>query len=143
MISTKFQEHSKEELTKIAENLMDEMGYGMQPFIVVFHSDTDNNHAHIVTTRVDKQTGKKINDSYERLKAQKALSDTMEKLYGQKPQEELSKLLSYKISSLNQLETLLSTNGYKIGKNTNDENSFNILKNGGYTADNFRGSNCF
>lgn len=130
MISTKFQGHSKEELTKVAENFMDEMGYGMQPFIVVFHSDTDNNHAHIVSTRVDKQTGKKINDSYERLKAQKALSVIMEKLYGQRPEEELGKLLNYKISSLNQLETLLNRNGYKIGKNTNDENSFNILKNG-------------
>ncbi|AZA53807.1 MULTISPECIES: relaxase/mobilization nuclease domain-containing protein [Chryseobacterium] len=130
MISTKFQGHSKEELTKIAENFMDEMKYSGQPFIVVFHKDTDNNHVHIVSTRVDKQTGKKINDSYERLKAQKALSVTMEKLYGQKPEEELEKLLNYKISSLNQLETLLNRNGYKIGKNTNDENSFNILKNG-------------
>ena len=130
MISTKFQGHSKEELTKIAENFMDEMKYGGQPFIVVFHKDTDNNHVHIVSTRVDKQTGKKINDSYERLKAQKALSVTIEKLYGQKPEEELEKLLNYKISSLNQLETLLNRNGYKIGKNTNDENSFNILKNG-------------
>ncbi|SUX48226.1 Relaxase/Mobilisation nuclease domain [Chryseobacterium indoltheticum] len=130
MISTKFQGHSKEELTKIAENFMDEMKYGEQPFIVVFHSDTDNNHAHIVSTRVDKHTGKKINDSYEKLKAQKALSVTMEKLYGQNPEEELEKLLNYKISSLNQLETLLNRNGYKIGKNTNDENSFNILKNG-------------
>ncbi|NMR33164.1 relaxase/mobilization nuclease domain-containing protein [Chryseobacterium aquaticum] len=130
MISTKFQGHSKEELTKIAEHFMDEMKYGGQPFIVVFHSDTDNNHAHIVTTRVDKQTGKKINDSYERLKAQKALSVTMEKLYGQKPEEELNKLLGYKISSISQLETLLNRNGYKIGKNTDDENSFNILKNG-------------
>ena len=130
MISTKFQGHSKEELTKIAEHFMDEMKYGGQPFIVVFHSDTDNNHAHIVTTRVDKQTGKKINDSYEKLKAQKALSVTMEKLYGQKPVEELSKLLNYKISSLNQLETLLHRNGYKINRNTNDENFYSILKNG-------------
>ena len=130
MISTKFQGHSKEELTKIAENFMDEMKYGEQPFIVVFHQDTDNNHVHIVSTRVDKQTGKKINDSYERLKAQKALSNTMEKLYGQKPEEELGKLLNYKVSSLTKLETLLNRNGYKIGKNTNDENSFNILKNG-------------
>ncbi|MCT3897610.1 relaxase/mobilization nuclease domain-containing protein [Elizabethkingia anophelis] len=130
MISTKFQGHSKGDLTKIAENFMDEMGYGMQPFIVVFHSDTDNNHAHIVTTRVDKQTGKKINDSYERLKSQKALSVTMEKLYGQKPEEDLNKLLGYKIGSISQLETLLNRNGYKIGKNTRDENSFNILKNG-------------
>jgi len=130
VISTKFQNHSKDELTKVAENFMEVMGYGMQPFIVVFHKDTDNNHIHIVSTRVDKQTGKKINDSYERLKAQKALSITMEKLYGQKPEEELEKLLNYKISSLNQLETLLNGNGYRIGKNTNDENSLNIFKNG-------------
>ncbi|KFC20739.1 relaxase/mobilization nuclease domain-containing protein [Chryseobacterium sp. FH1] len=130
MISTKFQEHSKEELTKIAGDFMDEMKYGEQPFIVVFHKDTDNNHVHIVSTRVDKQTGKKINDSYEKLKAQKALSVTMEKLYGQKPEEELEKLLNYKISSLSQLETLLGRNGYRIGKNTNDENFLNILKNG-------------
>lgn len=130
VISSKFQEHSKDELTKVAKNFMEEMGYGMQPFIVVFHKDTDNNHIHIVSTRVDKQTGKKINDSYERLKAQKALSITMEKLYGQKQEEELEKLLNYKISSLNQLETLLGRNGYKIGKNTNDEDSLNILRNG-------------
>ncbi len=130
MISTKFQKHSKDELTNIAENFMDEMKYGEQPFIVVFHKDTDNNHAHIVSTRVDKHTGKKINDSYEKLKAQKALSVTMEKLYGQRPEEELEKLLNYKVSSLGQLETLLCRNGYRIGKNTNDENSLNILKNG-------------
>ncbi len=130
MLSTKFQGHSKEELTKIADSFMDKMKYGEQPFIVVFHKDTDNNHVHIVSTRVDKQTGKKINDSYEKLKAQKALSVTMEKLYGQKPEEELERLLNYKISSLSQLETLLGRNGYKIGKNTSDENFLNILKNG-------------
>jgi len=130
MISTKFQGHSKEELTKVAETFMDEMKYGGQPYIVVFHKDTDNNHVHIVSTRVDKHTGKKINDSYEKLKAQKALSVTMEKLYSLKPKEELSRLLNYKISSINQLETLLSRNGFKIGKNTNDENSLTILKNG-------------
>ena len=91
VISTKFQQHSKEELAKITENFMEEMGYGKQPFIVVFHNDTDNNHIHLISTRVDKQTGKKINDSYERLKAQQSLSNTLEKLYGLKPKEELEK----------------------------------------------------
>ncbi|MFL9835801.1 relaxase/mobilization nuclease domain-containing protein [Chryseobacterium terrae] len=130
MISTKFQEHSKEELTKIAEDFMDEMGYGKQPFIVVHHDDTENSHVHIVTNRVDKQTGKKINDSYEKLKAQKAISNTLEKLYGIKSEEELNRLLHYKISSIHQLETLLDRNGYKLGKNTNDENFLTLLKNG-------------
>ncbi|MGA9212958.1 relaxase/mobilization nuclease domain-containing protein, partial [Kaistella sp.] len=41
-----------------------------------------------------------------------------------------NKLLNYKVSSLNQLETLLNRNGYKLCKNTNDEKTFNILKNG-------------
>lgn len=129
-ISTKFREHSKEELAKIAEGFMDEMGYGKQPFVTVFHNDTENNHIHIVTTRVDKQTGKKINDSYEKLKAQKALADTLEKLYGIKSEEVLNKLLNYKISSLNQLEILLNRSGFKLGKNTNDAKSLTILKNG-------------
>lgn len=130
MISTKFQEHSKEELTKIAKDFMDEMGYGKQPFIVVHHNDTENSHVHIVTTRVDKETRKKINDSYEKLKAQQALSDILEKLYGIKSEEKLNRLLNYKISSIHQLETLLDRNGYKLGKRTNDEKFLTILKNG-------------
>jgi len=130
VISTKFQQHSKEELTKVAEDFMQEMGYGKQPFIVVFHNDTDNNHVHLVSSRVDKYTGKKINDSYERLKAQKALSNTLEKLYEINPKEQLEKLLNYKISSLSQLETLLERNGFNLIKNKKDENALDILKNG-------------
>ena len=130
VISTKFQQHSKEELTKVAEDFMQEMGYGNQPFIVVFHNDTENNHVHIVSTRVDKSTRKKLNDSYERLKAQKALADTLEKRYGISSEEKLKKLLNYQISSLKQLEILLERNGFKLTKNTNDENALGILKNG-------------
>ena len=93
VISTKFQEHSKEELTMIAEDFMEILGYGQQPYIVVFHNDTENNHIHLVSTRVDKQTGKKINDSYEKLKAQKALAQVMEKRYGINEEEKLNQLL--------------------------------------------------
>jgi hypothetical protein len=129
MISTKFQEHSKEELTEIAENFMREMRYGDQPFTVVFHSDTDNNHVHIVSTRVDKTTGKKINDSFEKLKSQEALSKTLEKLYNIKPDEELEKLLKYKVSTIDQLKLLLERIGFVMIKNKLDEQAFDILKN--------------
>lgn len=130
VISTKFQQHSKEELAKVAEDFMQEMGYRNQPFIVVFHNDTENNHVHIVSTRVEKSTGKKINDSYEKLKAQKALTDVKERIYGKNNEEIISKLLSYNISSLKQLEILMERNGFKLAKNKNDKNALDILKNG-------------
>ena len=130
VISTKFQQYSKEELAKVAEDFMQEMGYGNQPFIVVFHNDTENNHVHIVSTRVDKSTGKKLNDSYEKLKAQKALIEIKERIYGKNNEDIINKLLSYNISSLKQLEILMEKNGFKLVNNKNDENALDILKNG-------------
>ena len=130
VISTKFKAHPKEELTKVADDFMQEMSYGNQPYIVVFHNDTENNHVHIVSTRVDKETGKKINDSYERLKAQKALATTLEKLYGITPEQELEKLLEYRIGSIKQLELLLERSGFRLSQNTNDEKRYDILKKG-------------
>ena len=130
VISTKFQQHNKEELAKVAEDFMQEMGYGNQPFIVVFHNDTENNHVHIVSTRVDKSTGKKLNDSYEKLKAQKSLIEIKERIYGKSNEDIINKLLNYNISSLKQLEILMEKNGFKLVNNKNDENALDILKNG-------------
>ena len=109
---------------------MQEMGYGNQPFIVVFHNDTENNHVHIVSTRVEKSTGKKINDSYEKLKAQKTMINIKERIYDKSNEEIINNLLNYKMSSLKQLEILMERNGFKLIKNKNDENALDILKNG-------------
>lgn len=130
VLSTKFQEHSKEELTKVANEIMSEMGYGKQPYILVFHNDTDNNHIHIVSSRVDKTTGRKIDDSFEKLKSQRALSNALEKIYGIKTERELSLLLQYHYSSVSQLKTLLKRNGLKLVPNKTDESKLDILKNG-------------
>jgi len=81
-ISTKFQNHSKEELTEIGKHFMKEMGYENQPYIIVFHNDTENNHIHLVSTRVDKTTGKKMDDSFEKLKSQRALQKVLAELQG-------------------------------------------------------------
>lgn len=129
-ISTKFQEHSKEELGAIAENFMQEMGYGNQPYIVVFHGDTENNHIHIVSTRVDKDTGRKINDSYERLKSQRALQKAMKEVLGEGQDKVLEELTKYKISSFNQLALVLERSGYKMEESKEDDNAFDIFKNG-------------
>jgi len=128
VISTKHRQHSKKELQAVAEKFMDRMGYGEQPYIIVFHNDTPNNHVHIVSTRINRKTGKKINDSWEKLKAQRALDNSLRELYERNPNEELEKLFSYKLSNMSQLETLLSKNGYKLSRD--DNGNFDVLKNG-------------
>ncbi len=130
VISTKYQEHSKEELTKIANEVMKEMGYGEQPYIIAFHKDTDNNHVHIVSSRVDRLTGKKINDSFERLKSQKALNNALEKIYKKKVDRDLSLLLQYNYNSSKQLKTLLKREGFKLVPNKDDETKVDVVKNG-------------
>ena len=51
-------------------NMMEHMGYGNQPYFVYKHKDLERVHFHIVSTRVDQQTGKKIKDNYEKQKMQ-------------------------------------------------------------------------
>ncbi|WP_454880780.1 conjugal transfer protein MobB [Sphingobacterium detergens] len=50
---------------KIANDYMQQMGYGDQPYIVFKHSDINRSHIHIVSTTVDKN-GVKIPDSFEK-----------------------------------------------------------------------------
>jgi hypothetical protein len=56
-------------------NLMQHMGYGSHPYFVYKHKDLDRVHFHIVSSRIDLDTGKKIKDNYERQKAQNIIKD--------------------------------------------------------------------
>ena len=51
------------ELTLMAHEYMQRMGYGDQPYIIVKHEDIDRHHLHIVSVRVDEQ-GKRINSDF-------------------------------------------------------------------------------
>ena len=51
------------ELTEMAHEYMQRMGYGNQPYIIVKHEDIDRHHLHIVSVRVDEQ-GKRINSDF-------------------------------------------------------------------------------
>ena len=52
------------------DNLMKHLGYGNQPYLVYKHADLERVHFHIVSTRIDCETGKKIKDNYEKEKTQ-------------------------------------------------------------------------
>ncbi len=58
-----------EQLSDIAQDYMDKMGYGNQPYLVYKHEDIDRHHLHIVSVRID-ENGKKLNDSFEKRRSE-------------------------------------------------------------------------
>lgn len=60
-------------------NFMDHLGYGNQPYFVYKHGDLDRTHFHIVSTRIDQHTGKKIKDNYEKEKTQRFIKSLEQK----------------------------------------------------------------
>lgn len=104
VLSAKGQSYDKTNLTAVAEKWLKEMGYGAQPYLVVFHKDTDNNHVHVVTTRVTRE-GEKINSTYEKIRAVKCLDAVLGYSVG----------MQYSFSTKAQFYTVLESFGY-LGK---------------------------
>ena len=71
---------SDEQLTQIAQEYMQALGYGEQPYIVFKHNDIAREHIHIVSLRVN-SAGEKINDKFENRRS-KRITDHLERKYG-------------------------------------------------------------
>lgn len=78
-----------EQLSAIAQEYLDKMGYGNQPFVVYKHEDIDRHHIHIVSLRVD-ENGKKINDKFE-YRRSKETTRGLEQKYGLHPADKQSR----------------------------------------------------
>lgn len=90
-------------------NLMEHLGYGNQPYVVYKHADLERVHFHIVSTRIDCDTGKKITDSYEKEKTQRFIKELEQKyqLTKDEPREKLNYRFSGSSKNLKQnLESL-------------------------------------
>ena len=111
VISAKGRAVSKEELLSTAEKWLMEMGYAENPYLVIFHKDTENNHVHIVSTRVDKN-GRKISSAFEKLRSVRALSNVMQ--LEKADIAKLDKLLGYNFSTLAQVRTLLESSHFDV-----------------------------
>ncbi|MEH3115737.1 relaxase/mobilization nuclease domain-containing protein [Pedobacter terrae] len=111
VISAKGKTTSKGELLDTAEKWMAEMGYGENPYLVIFHNDTENNHVHIVSTRIDKN-GRKISSAFEKLRSVRALSNVV--MREQADIAKLGKLLKYRFVTVIQVRTLLEGSGFDV-----------------------------
>ena len=79
---------SDEQLTQIAKEYMEALGYGNQPYIVFKHNDIAREHIHIVSLRVDSR-GQKINDKFEKRRS-KQITDALEKRFGLIPSSKVT-----------------------------------------------------
>lgn len=114
-ISCKGREYSADQLKDVALKYVDKMGYSKNPFIIYFHSDTDNNHVHIVSTRVQKN-GKKVLDKMERVRSQKIINEIMNVDLKEKVEKDITKSLEYSFSGVKQYKLLMEGLGWKVGE---------------------------
>lgn len=108
-LSAKGKDYDKHALTKIAVKWMKEMGYGEQPYLVVFHKDTGNNHIHLVSVRVDRN-GVKIPSGFEKRRAVKRINKVLGYEFA----------FGYKFSTRAQFFMLLENAGY-LGIDPNEQ----------------------
>ncbi len=89
-------------------NFMEHMGYGNQPYFVYKHSDLDRTHFHIVSTRIDCHTGKKIKDNYEKERTQRFIKSLEQKYDLTKEQNQVQSNLKFSAGSRNLKQNLES-----------------------------------
>ena len=119
-ISCRGDEYTHEQLLDIAHQYLKEMGYGEdgQPVLIYAHHDTDNNHLHIVTSRVA-PNGHKINDHHERVRSQEVISRIMGESQKQRAFDSIKKALEYHFSTIKQFQAVLESMGYQCYERDN------------------------
>lgn len=93
---------SDEQLTAIATEYIERMGYGNQPYMIYKHEDIDRHHVHIVTLGVDEQ-GKKIDDGNNFFRSKK-ITRELEQRYGLLPAEKQEQKEAYRFRKVNPQE---------------------------------------
>lgn len=131
VMTCKGREFTEEELKKNALEVMDQLGYTGIPILIYSHSDTENNHVHIVTSRI-KEDGKKVQHDLEGVRANKILSHILNQDTKLEMQNDLELALGYNFSSKAQFYLLLENKGYNM-KET--ENMVQFFKHGAKQAD--------
>ena len=106
-------EYSAEDLKNVALQYINKMGYGNNPYMIYFHSDTENNHVHIVSTRVQKN-GQKVKDNMEAVRSQKVINQIMNVDLALKAKDDISKYMELSFSTVQQYKLVLEQSGWKL-----------------------------
>lgn len=114
---------SAKELTDFARQLMAGMGYARQPYFVYYHHDTENNHVHILSTRIQ-PNGFPISDHQDI----RRLNECANRILVSDINTDIAHIFSYDYETEGQFANIIRSHGYKIGK---VEDGYRLFKNGG------------
>ena len=107
--SVKGQVMSADELTGFACQLMAEAGYGKQPYFVYYHHDTDNNHVHILSTRIQ-SNGFPIPDHHDYAR----LNAAANRILSSDINRDIQRMFSYGYLTEGQFANMIRSHGYKF-----------------------------
>jgi len=102
------------------------MGYSGIPVLIYAHRDTDNNHVHIVSSRVGVD-GKKVNHDFEHKRSHEILNRILQIEPAEVYKKDLEEVMSYKYGSVALMALLMERRGYNVA---DKELSFCFYKNG-------------
>jgi hypothetical protein len=135
-VSCKGNEYSYEQLLDIAHRYLKEMGYAEegQPLLVYAHTDTPNNHIHIITSRVAPD-GHRISDKFEKRRSRAICEQIMHQYQSQASgqhvgghqtesegtkEEVWKEALVYRYTSKAQYYAIMESMGYDCRENEED-----------------------
>ena len=124
-LSCKGHEKNKEQLVGIAHAVMREYGMGKQPYFVYFHRDTENNHVHILTTRVTAK-GRLISDHYDYHRFNAALNRVVK----EDQQNDIGRMFEYSFTTEGQLMNIARGFHYKTGESKEDNGVLSFYHGG-------------
>ena len=107
--SVKGQVMSADEMTDFARQLMAEAGYGRQPYFVYYHHDTDNNHVHILSTRIQ-PNGFPIPDHHDYAR----LNAAANRILSSDINRDIQRMFSYGYLTEGQFANIIRSHGYKF-----------------------------
>ncbi|MBD5315651.1 MAG: relaxase/mobilization nuclease domain-containing protein [Bacteroides sp.] len=112
-----------QELTDFARDLMKGMGYEKQPYFVYAHHDTDNNHVHILSTRIQ-PNGYAISDHQDI----RRLNACANRILASDIDKDIERIFSYDFETEGQFANIVRSFGFKMEKSLDE---YRLLKNGG------------
>lgn len=115
-----------DQLQDIAQEYLERLGYGKQPYIVYKHEDIDRHHLHIVTTCV-KEDGKRINGSYEH-KRSKEITRQLEQKYDLIPAEKKKYYENIPLKKVNAKEGNIKRQVSNVVKSLADDYQYQSIK---------------